>query len=342
MDVGHWTFRWKPGTFALIALALLVSSCSSPFETGVLPAMPVEGEPSAADWSRTVPLDFMAWMGNVHEPPEIVALDSETSHRSTAQCHHGPSSSEPVRVRLKALYSPAEIFILAQWKDFTRDTDLGTWELGNAGWAVSPGADDGIALLWGPPGDTGFRCQNTCHMVDVDVYDGGTQVRMKMKNPGKGILDLWRWRAGVTAPFGIADDMLLDPDGKRGDEGQVISTVNRAEGENRPAREVDRSSGISSAPYFLITAPTGKQADVKAVAHWKNGKWEVLFHRDLVTGDPGDRVFYPGVKIPFSLSVFDNTRREHHVVREGLTLEFEESSGIAVVSGRDIYEPLDF
>ncbi|HDL53661.1 MAG TPA: hypothetical protein ENH32_06765 [Proteobacteria bacterium] len=326
----------------LIGLALLSSSCSSPFETGVLVAMPVNGEPTASDWSRAVPLDFTAWMGNVHEPSEIVALDSETSHRSTAQCHHGPSSSEPVRVRLQALYSPSEIFILAQWGDPTRDEDLGSWELGDAGWAVNPGADDGIAFLWGQPGDSEFRCQNTCHMVDVDVYDGGTRIRMEMKNPGKGILDLWRWRAGVTAPFGAVDDMVIDHDGKRGDGGQVIPVLNAAEGEAGPAKGVDWSSGVPTAPYFLLTAPTGKEADVGAVSDWNNGKWHVLFRRSLATGDSGDRVFTPGVRIPFSLSIFDNTWREHHVAREALALELKKGFRIAGVSGRDIYEPLDF
>jgi len=328
--------------FTLIGLALMSSSCSSPFETGVLAAMPVNGEPSVSDWSRAVPLDFVVWMGNVHEPPDVVALDSETSHRSTAQCHHGPSSSEPVPVRLQALYSPSEIFILAQWRDPTLDEGVGSWEMGDGGWAVNPDADDGIAFLWGQPGDSGFRCQNTCHMVDVDVYDGGTQIRMKMKNPGKGILDLWRWRAGVTAPFGAADDMLIDHDGKRGDEGQIIPAVNRNEGENGPADGVDWSSGIPTAPYFLITAPTGKEADVHAVSGWKNGKWRVLFRRSLATGDSGDRVFTPGVKIPFSLSVFDNTWREHHVVREVLALELEKGFRAVGVYGRGLYEPLDF
>ncbi len=326
----------------LAAIALLASSCSSPFETGVLAALPVDGEPTPSDWLEAVPLDLEVWKGNSHVRPEIVALDSETSHRSTVQCHHGPSGSDPVPVRLQALYSPSRIFILAQWEDPTMDEDLGTWEWRGDGWASHSDADDGIALLWGPEGGEVFRCQNTCHMVDVDVYDGGTQMQMRMIHTGEGILDLWRWRAGVTGPYDAADDMVIDGTGKRGDEDQVLPARDRSEHETDPEYFREGMGARSPMPSYLPEPPRGNEADVRARAGWKKGRWKVLFSRALETGDTADRSFVPGDSIPFSLGVFDNTWAEHHVADSGLTLRLVERPDAGKKQGRDPYEPLDF
>jgi hypothetical protein len=326
----------------LAVIALLASSCSGPFETGVLAALPVDGEPAPSDWLKAVPLDLEVWMGNIHIRPEIVALDSETSHRSTAQCHHGPSGSDPVPVRLQALYSPSRIFILAQWEDSTMDEDLGTWEWREEGWASHPDADDGIAFLWGPEGGEVFRCQNKCHMIDVDVYDGGTQMQMRMVHTGEGILDLWRWRAGVTGPYDAADDMVIDGTGKRGDEDQVLPVRKGSEHETGPETLPEGMAARTSMPYYLSERPRGNEADVQAQAGWHNGRWKVLFSRALETDDTTDRSFVPGDSIPFSLGVFDNTWTEHHVVNAGLTLWLVERHDAGKRPGRDPYEPLDF
>lgn len=332
----------SPVILKLITLILLISSCASPFETGTLAALPVDGEPTPSDWLGAVPLDVEVWMGNIHIRPEIVALDSETSHRSTAQCHHGPSGSDPVPVRLRALYTSSRIFILAQWADPTMDEQLGTWEWREEGWASRPDADDGIAFLWGPESGNDFRCQKMCHMVDVDVYDGGTQMQMRMVHDGDEVLDLWRWRAGTTAPFDAADDMFVDRGGKRGDEEQIIPVRNVSQDESGP-HTVNAGDGEAiSVPYYFPERPRGRQADVRADASWTGGFWEVLFSRDLVTGDASDRMFFPGRSVPFSLGVFDNTWTEHHVVNSGLTLWLVERSGEGKQTGSDPYEPLDF
>lgn len=326
----------------LILIVLLASSCSSPFESGMLAALPVDGEPTPSDWLEAVPLDIEVWRGNVHVRPEIVALDSETSHRSTAQCHHGPSGSDPVPIRLQALYSPSRIFVLAQWADPTMDKELGTWEWREEGWASNPDADDGIAFLWGPEDGDDFRCQKKCHMVDVDVYDGGTQMQMRMVHEGEGVLDMWRWRAGTTAPYDAADDMVIDRAGKRGDEDQTLPVKNASENEAGPEVFPGTAGTVTSVPYFLPERPEGKQGDVRAVAGWNKGQWKVLFSRDLVTGDTADRPFVPGVTIPFSIGVFDNTWTEHHVVNSSLTLWLVDRPEAGMEAGRDRYEPLDF
>lgn len=328
----------RPVLGGVVLLALLTAAgCSGPFTGRELAALPVAREPTGEDWEKTVPLVVEAWMGNVHERPEIVALDRETSHRSTAQCHHGPSESDPVEVRLQALYSREEIFILAQWEDRTRDTDLGHWEKMAGGWAATPGADDGIALLWGPAVEGEFRCQSACHMVDVEVFDGRREMQMRMMFAGEGIADLWRWRSGVTAPFGLADDMAVDRDGKRGDEGQALILENHP-----PPTDAEAAAEGMTIPYVLIEPPGGDQADVRADGSWDRGHWKVLFRRRLVTGDGDDRVFTAGDRFGFGLGVFDNTFRDHHVVQEGLELRLVAAQGGALNEGKERYEPLDF
>ena len=140
-------------TSALVLFLFFVTGCASPFSGDTLVAQSVEGEPGIEDWERAVPLDLTVWMGNVNVPEEIVALDMETSHRSTPECHHGPSTSDPVKVRLQALYNREELFVLLRWSDRTQDRELGVWEMGPEGWTARPGADDGIAILWEPLGE---------------------------------------------------------------------------------------------------------------------------------------------------------------------------------------------
>ncbi len=136
---------------ACLALSACVSPLVSPFAGDTLAALPAAGEPGEKEWAAAVPLDLAVWKGNVHVGPEVVALDAENSHKSTAACHHGTDNSPPVAVRLLALRTDGEIFIRAEWEDPTPDGEeaLGGWTRGEDGiWAAAPGADDGIALMW--------------------------------------------------------------------------------------------------------------------------------------------------------------------------------------------------
>jgi hypothetical protein len=320
--------------------------------------MRVKQEPGETHWERAVPLDLEVWMGNVNLRPEIVALDQETSHRSTAQCHHGPENSQPVKVRLQAWYTDRELYLRIRWPDATEDRDLGRWERRNGGWTARPGADDGIAILWGKAqpvadpdrvyndgGGNGrdgfreeFRCQKTCHMMEVDVYDGGTQMRMGMRYDGDTALDLWRWRAGVTDPFGLADDMVVDGQGKRGDRDmELMQQLPKPVGD--PGERV-------AAPYRETRRPTGRQAQVRTRSVWADGWWEVLFVRELSSSDPDDITFTPGMVVPFSISVFDSTFTEHHVLDLGARLFLADRTSNAGAmrneDRRNRYEPLDF
>ena len=351
--------------FALLLPLVFVIGCSSPFAGDTLVARQIEGEPGKEDWELAVPLDLKVWMGNVNMSDEIVTLDMETSHRSTPDCHHGPSTSDPVDVRIQAIYNLEELYVLLKWPDQTQDLELGTWEMGPEGWSARPGADDGIAILWEPlwepvgePAgeqregagsrrkEDAFRCQYACHMMEVDVYDGGTKMRLGMKAPDGQVLDLWRWRASVTGVFGLADDMVIDEKGKRGDEGQVLLRENRATESIGPERRPERmgspgSEGYPAVPYYILEAPVGRQGDVKAEARWEDGVWHLLLKRALDTADPDDVSYSPGTRVPFSVSVFDNTFNEHHVSGGSAVLVLWQDR-VSSSKRRDLNEPMDF
>ena len=326
-------------TLLTLCISLLAGSCAGSYRGDVLAAVPIDGSPEAADWSKAIPLDFEVWRGNVHQRPEIVVLDGEISHRSTAACHHGALTTSPVRVRLMALYSKEDLYIKAQWPDDTLDDDLGVWVADNSGWIPSPEVDDGIAILWGPEGERAFDCQNACHMNDVDIFDGNTEKQMKMMHDAGGILDLWRFRAALSEPFGTADDMVVDSSGKRGDEGLVLIQENVPGASNIQA---NRGKVQKEVPYFSVSAPTGGEMDVQVVLTWEHGMWTVLFRRRLSTGDELDRTFLSGERFPFGLAVFDNTWTDHHITNKNLSLVLAELGSSNSSAGESFDDPLDF
>jgi hypothetical protein len=293
----------------LALLPLLLSCCANPFSGRTLAATPVAGVPTESDWASAVPLDLSVWKGNVHIRPELVALDSETSHKSTAACHHGTSNAPPVPVRLMALYSPKEIFLRIAWDDATPDPALGPEGGKSRDRGVFAGTDDGFAVMWGAPDEKDFRCQTSCHMVDVGLSGSATLMQMKMIAPTGKRYDLWRWRSAITAPYEHADDMVVETAGKHGDAGQQIPRENRRPDGTPAWTEPGEVS-------YLVEAPRGTEADVTAAGGWRDGRYSVVLRRRLATGDSGDIPFAKAESIPFSLAVFDHTFREHHVSSE--------------------------
>jgi hypothetical protein len=178
-------------------------------------------------------------------------------------------------------------------------------------------------------------------MMEVDVYDGGTKMRMGMKSPNGQVMDLWRWRASVTGSFGLADDMVIDETGKRGDGGQVLLEANRSATGTGPGSVGPGSVNVSVVPYYIVEAPRGRQADVRAEARWENGMWHLLLKRALDTADPDDVAYTAGDRVPFSVSVFDNTFSEHHVSASSAQLVLWRRTETQN-KRRNLDEPMDF
>ena len=69
--------------------------------------------------------------------------------------------------------------------------------------------------------------------------------------------------------------------------------------------------------------------------------WSLLLRRALDTADPDDVVYSPGGRVPFSVSLFDNTFSEHHVSGSSAVLVLWPATQNQN-KGRDFDEPMDF
>ncbi len=324
--------------FVIIAFVMMGSSgCSGSFSGTVLAAAPVGKSPGADDWEKAVPLDLEVMRGYIHQSPEVVLLDSGTSHRSTAECHHGAERSRPVLVRLMALYTPEDLYIKARWVDMTPDRGPEVISRGVEE-TSAPVSDDGLALIWGLSGDRSFNCASACHTRDSGIFDGGTRRRMEMTFSGEGALDLWRFRSGLALESGLADDMFVDGNGKKGDREQITSVrAGLTPGEVTDVKDVETDT-----PYTAYISPKGAQADVSVTASWDHGVWNVVFRRRLDSADVRDRRFFVNGRYPFGVAVFDGTVTEHHVADAGLELVLAEPADNEQEGKGLINEPLDF
>ena len=94
-------------------------------------------------------------------------------------------------------------------------------------------------------------------------------------------------------------------------------------------------------PFYIVEAPAGRQGDVKAEGQWDKGMWKLLLRRALDTADPDDVAYTPGDRVPFSISVFDNTFSEHHVSGSSAVLVLWQGKANQG-KRRDFDEPMDF
>jgi hypothetical protein len=63
--------------------------------------------------------------------------------------------------------------------------------------------------------------------------------------------------------------------------------------------------------FKRLTVQPDKSQNSKGKGHWKNGKWQVMITRPLVTGDKKtDIQFEKGKLIPYALAVWDGSNSE--------------------------------
>ncbi len=121
-------------------------------------------------------------------------------------------------VSLKAVYTPSDVYFLAQWRDPTQSNQRSPWKKQADGWVklVDPddkGGDnnkyyeDKFAMLWNI-NIAGFEtagCMVSCHAGEAGKPYGNKYTA----NPGE-IGDLWHWKGVRTGPVGQIDDQYLD------------------------------------------------------------------------------------------------------------------------------------
>lgn len=200
-----------------------------------------------------------------------------------------------IEIRLKAVHTDDEVFLLAQFPDATENwchkkliwnADLNEYQIG-------PTREDTFVIKW------------SMEPVNVDLSLSGDQ-------PYKA--DIWYWKAHRTDHAGYADDKnqtyspVRTPTSHRlfTKTGQLFY-LSRQGDEGDPAyRTVVYPQRIDDQmPMYSFQIPTKSRADVRAKGAWKGGVWTVEFRRVLMTGHADDVQFHQSLDYQFGVSRYE-------------------------------------
>jgi len=323
------------GLAALFGAAIVFAAAPSPDDTGVMSitAHHVQKEPAGIDdpaWQRVAPVQV----------PVAGRLEMADVKGT---------------VSTKALFTDGELYFLLSWEDPTRSTVKESWQFDGEKWVHLKGDEDRIALLFEINRINQFSsksCAVVCHSP-ADLPR--TQWKLATRSPSeKG--DLWHWKAARSAPYRHADDGWLtvagNPSGsyretgRRYDTGSGGDVKNETPDGSRPLYMQDPARKPSSpgfllleeavpiadysifkagdvVPYRLPVKPSGSRFDVKAESRHADGRWTVMLHRKLNTGQDNDVAFDVRKRFSFAIAVFDDSGADHSKATRSLTLVFK-------------------
>ena len=123
-----------------------------------------------------------------------------------------------------AVHDSTHIYFKLAWPDptGTMSTQKDVWHFDGAVWNRS-GEEDIVVFFF--PTDT--------PPTDWETLGGGT-IDSEDRLPGDGTLNVWGWRAGLTNPFGWADDLIATATELVGDAGTAVTETNYDPGKSYP------------------------------------------------------------------------------------------------------------
>jgi hypothetical protein len=258
-------------------------------------------------------------------------------------------------VSTRALFTNDELYFLLNWEDPTLSITKESWQFDGQKWVHLKGDEDRIALLFEIDRINQFSsksCTVVCHSP-ADLPRN--QWKLATRSPAERG-DLWHWKAARSAPYRYADDGWLtvagNPSGsyretgRRNDAGGGGDIKNETTDGSRPLYMQDparkpsvpgfllleeavpiKDYSIFKAgdviPYRLPAKPSGSRFDVKADSRYADGRWTVMLHRKLSTGQEDDVVFDVRKRFSFAIAVFDDTGGDHSKATRSLSLNFK-------------------
>ncbi len=257
-------------------------------------------------------------------------------------------ATHPVDVSMQALYNDTDIWFRFSWADTTNDA-TSVWQWDGTKWngTVST-TTDRLALYWeiNPISDFEARgCAALCHRGDNETID-----KWYMIAPNAGdMLENWQWTASTSAPMGQANnlDLVSTHDASSIESsivaqqqaaggGGTVSNTNATNDGPKMMQDPTITSPLYGPNYLAVTeavtldmskikpgdkvpktmlAPwTGDRGDIETKTTYANGKYTVVFHRKLNTGQTDDVTFKPGSKYTFGLAVWDALDQQNHTV----------------------------
>lgn len=330
--MSKWTIA---GGAFLFCAAIVFAATPSPDDTGVMSI--------TARYVKTPPagIDDPAWQRVAKVQVPIAGRLEMADVKET--------------VSTKALFTDGEIHFLFSWEDPTRSVTKESWQFDGEKWVHLKGDEDRIALLFEIDRIKQFStksCTVVCHSP-ADLPRN--QWKLATQSPSeKG--DLWHWKAARSAPNRHADDGWLtvagNPSGsyretgRRYDVGSGGDIKNETKDGSRPLYMQDPARKPSVPgfllfeeavpitdytifkagdviPYRLPVKPNGSRFDVKAESRHTDGRWTVMLHRQLNTGQEDDLTFDVRKRFSFAIAVFDDSGADHSKATRSLSLSFK-------------------
>ena len=264
------------------------------------------------------------------------------------------SSNEEVKVSMKAVYTPDDIFFLFRWPDPTKSITKKAWRFDGTNWVHLEGDEDRLALIFEITRIDGFAtrgCTVICHSPpDVPRKDW----KLATHDPSEKA-DLWHWKAARSNPYHCADDGWLtvagNPSGsyrttgRRSDAGEGGDVLNETEDKSGPMYMQNPSNkllepgfllyedAVAISPDAVFSAgdmltyrmpckPAQSRADIKATAQYANGEWTLMLFRRLKTGWSDDVQFNIRKDYSFALALFDDSGDDHSKATLAMMLRF--------------------
>jgi len=254
----------------------------------------------------------------------------------------GTDAKTGVDASLQAVYSDTDIWFRAEWSDATQFL-ANQWTYDGTKWKAASGQQDRLALIWQVTPSADFQtkgCAATCHNPETDKAD-----KWWMVSPPGSTMDLWQWTTGRSAGDGhLADGTLSNkvPEPTALGAPRVVdantgggNTADTNDAKDGPKMMQDPTKKPSLGPDFLLASEAvaldvsklkagdkvgrylsapfkGSAGDIDAKGAWANGKWTVVWHRKLDTGNPDDAKFAAGGSYPFGLALFNDLADADH------------------------------
>lgn len=239
--------------------------------------LPVQ-DPDAALWQETSPLDVPLSAQNVSKPFQL-----EPKVKS---------------VRARALANDSQLAVLVEWADETE----------NSSTVAVQDFRDALALQYPLAEGQPFFCMG---------QQGGN-------------VNIWHWKADWQAdilarqemedqyPDMYVDDYPFAPS----EDGQIASASDYADQNYLPAlaagnlfASLELASPVEdllAGGFGSLTAQPLEGQNVGGYGEWENGRWRVIFSRDLQSGDPDDVSFAPGQTYSVAFAAWDGANGERN------------------------------
>lgn len=239
--------------------------------------LPVE-DPASAQWQQATAVEVPLSAQNISKPFQV--------------------ESKIMSVTARALQNASQVAILVEWADDTQD-------------------------------DSSVAVQDFRDATAVQFPLAAGQPFFCMGQQG-GNVNLWHWKADWQAEIAARKEMEAQyPDMyvdyypfTQPEEGQMAGVADYSDQNYLPAAQAGNllaATALKSPVEDLIaggfgtlTSQPGDAQNVQGFGVWKDGKWQVIFSRDLASSEKDDISFQPGKTYSVAFAVWDGANHDRN------------------------------